>query len=152
MKSWAEEWELASRKSLLQNKDGKHYWLTPPDLMKKLDDEFHFDFDPCPYPRPDDFNGLCVEWGKSNYVNPLFQSPTQWAKKCIQENQKGKTVVLVFPLDKWIHRLIAAGAELRSLGDVRWCAIEDGSPSKTGIGRYTMAFILRGTNGIQTAQ
>ena len=26
------------------------YWLTPPDLFKKLDDEFHFNFDPCPYP------------------------------------------------------------------------------------------------------
>lgn len=44
-------------------KDGKHYWLTPPDLMTRLQDEFHFDFDPCPYPKPPDFDGLNIEWG-----------------------------------------------------------------------------------------
>ncbi len=30
------------------NPDGRHYWLTPPQLFKALDEEFHFDFDPCP--------------------------------------------------------------------------------------------------------
>ena len=37
--------------------DGKHYWLTPDKLMKELNDEFNFDFDPCPYPKPEDFDG-----------------------------------------------------------------------------------------------
>ena len=32
-------------------KDGKHYWLTPPDLMKRLDDRFQFDCDACPMKR-----------------------------------------------------------------------------------------------------
>lgn len=50
--------------------DGKHYWLTPPDLYAQLDAEFHFDFDPCPFPKPDDFDGLTCEWGQRNYVNP----------------------------------------------------------------------------------
>lgn len=44
-------------------KDGKHYWLTPLDTMDDLDKEFHFDFDPCPFPKPDDFDGLIAEWG-----------------------------------------------------------------------------------------
>ena len=48
--------------------DGKHYWLTPPDLYAQLDAEFHFDFDPCPYPKPADFDGLTCEWGNSFYV------------------------------------------------------------------------------------
>jgi hypothetical protein len=49
--------------------DGKHYWLTPPDLYKKLAAEFRFDFDPCPFPKPDNFDGLTCEWGQSSYVN-----------------------------------------------------------------------------------
>lgn len=134
------------------NKDGKHYWLTPPQLMKSLNDEFKFDFDPCPFPKPENFCGLQTEWGQSNYVNPPFGSiiidgkkkgPTAWARKAIEQHAKGKTVVMVYPIDKWIHYLIGAGAELRSLGDVQWLATEDGTPGK-GIGRYTMAFILRG--------
>ena len=42
------------------NKDGQHYWLTPPDLMAELKAEFGFDFDACPYPLPDDFDGLKI--------------------------------------------------------------------------------------------
>jgi hypothetical protein len=27
-------------------RNGKHYWLTPPDLYAELDSQYHFDFDP----------------------------------------------------------------------------------------------------------
>jgi hypothetical protein len=131
--------------------DGKHYWLTPADLLAEMQAEFNFDFDPCPYPRPDDFDGLTTEWGTSNYVNPPFQiiigpdgkkkGVTAWARKAISEYQKGKKVVLVYPLDKWVLRLIDAGAELRNLGDIRWCSTEDGTPG-TGIGKWVAMFIL----------
>src|SRR5580704_19528259 len=97
-------------------KDGKHYWLTPHDLMERLNAEFAFDFDPCPYPLPAGFNGLQIDWGQSNYVNPPFGSflqdgkkkgPTAWARKAIAENQKGKRVVMVYPIDKWVLMLLA---------------------------------------------
>ncbi len=134
------------------NKDGKHYWLTPPDLYQKLNSEFNFDFDPCPYPKPDDFCGLISEWGKSSYVNPPFGSiihegkkkgPTAWAKKAIEEYKKGKDVVLVYPIDKWILMLLEHASEVRNLKDVPWVAIEDGSSGK-GIGRHVACFILKG--------
>src|ERR1700737_442650 len=51
--------------------DGRHYWVTPPDLYPKLNAEFAFNFDPCAYPRPDGFDGLTAEWGKSGFVNAL---------------------------------------------------------------------------------
>ncbi len=130
--------------------DGKHYWLTPPELMKDLGSEFKFDFDPCPYPLPDGFDGLTCDWGKSSYVNPPFGSiihegkkkgPTAWARKAIKEYQKGNKVVLVYPIDKWVLMLMEHASEVRNLKDVKWCATEDGSPGK-GIGRWTACFVL----------
>lgn len=132
--------------------DQKHYWLTPPDLYDQLNKEFNFDFDPCPYPLPDGFDGLTCEWGKSNYVNPPFGSiihngkkkgPTAWIRKAIEENKKGKTVVLVYPVDKWVLMILSViGTEVRNLGDIKWIATEDGSASK-GTGRHIACFILR---------
>ena len=138
--------------------DGKHYWLTPPELYAELNSEFNFDFDPCPYPKPDDFDGLTCEWGASNYVNPPFGSimhqgpndkkpkkkgPTAWMRKAIEESKKGKGVVIVYPVDKWVLMMMdAIGAEnIRNLGDVKWRATEDGSIGK-GTGRHIAAFIL----------
>ena len=49
---------------MTKNRDGlvnSDHWKTPTSLYKKLDDEFHFDFDPCPLHA--DFDGLAVEWG-----------------------------------------------------------------------------------------
>ena len=132
--------------------DGKHYWLTPPDLYSELNAEFSFDFDPCPYPLPDGFDGLTDDWGQSNYVNPPFGSilhngrkkgPTAWARKAIEEHERGNKVVLVYPIDKWVLMLLEAGAEVRNLGDVKWHAIEDGQPGK-GTGRWIAAFVLDG--------
>lgn len=132
--------------------DKKHYWLTPPELYEQLDLEFGFTHDPCPFPLPEGFDGLTQEWGLCNYVNPPFGSimhqgkkkgPTAWARKAIAEKAKGKSTVLVYPIDKWVLMLLAAGAEVRNLGDVRWLATEDGSRGK-GTGRHIAAFILRG--------
>ncbi|WP_028970140.1 DNA N-6-adenine-methyltransferase [Sphingomonas sp. URHD0057] len=134
--------------------DGKHYWLTPLALYADLDAEFHFDFDPCPFPLPEGFDGLTCEWGQSNYVNPPFGSithqgkkkgPTAWVRKAIEECRKGKRVVLVYPVDKWVlmlmREILGDHAHVRNLGDVRWLATEDGSAGK-GTGRHIACFIL----------
>lgn len=134
--------------------DGKHYWLTPPEVMAPLQMEFAFDFDPCPCPLPEGFDGLTCEWGQSNYVNPPFGSivhqgrkkgMTAWVRKALAEHAKGKRVVMVYPIDKWILMLLKAGAEVRNLGDVRWLATEDGSAGK-GTGRHIACFVLNPSN------
>ena len=131
--------------------DGKHYWLTPPELYESLDKEFKFDFDPCPFPLPDKFDGLTCDWKNSNYVNPPFGSiihqgrkkgPTAWVRKSIEENKKGKQVVFLYPVDKWILMMIKAGAKIRNLGDVKWLATEDKTPGK-GSARHIACFILK---------
>lgn len=132
--------------------DQKHYWLTPPDIYNTLNAQYHFDFDPCPFPLPEGFDGLTCEWGKSSYVNPPFGSimhqgkkkgPTAWVRKAIEEQEKGKDVVLVYPVDKWLLMLVKAGAEISNLGDVRWLATEDKSQGK-GTGRHIACFVLKG--------
>jgi hypothetical protein len=130
--------------------DGKHYWLTPPDLYAALDSEFSFTFDPCPFPKPEDFDGLTCDWGASNYVNPPFGSiihdgkkkgPTAWVRKALAEQAKGNRTVFVYPIDKWVLMLLAAGAQVRNLGDVRWLATEDLTQGK-GTGRHIACFVL----------
>ena len=131
----------------------RRYWLTPPDVYAALDAEFHFTFDPCPYPLPDGFDGLTCEWGERNYVNPPFLSIlhdgrmkgfTAWVRKSIEESRKGKLVVLVVPIDKWVLMLLGAmKTRVRNLGDVRWLSVEDGTAGK-GVGRHIGCFILDG--------
>lgn len=144
---------FADNKFHVGAKDGKHYWLTPPELYQTLNDEFKFDFDPCPYPLPDGFDGLTCEWGSSNYVNPPFgailhqgkqKGATAWVRKAIEEYKKGKIVVLVYPIDKWIFMLLNEMnvCKIRNLGDVRWHSIEDHLPGP-GTGRHIACFILQ---------
>lgn len=73
------------------------HWETPPDLYNKLDQEFNFDFDPCPIDPS--FDGLLIEWGNSNFVNPPYTTVLQnaFAKKGLEEYRKGKTVVFLVP-------------------------------------------------------
>ena len=115
------------------------YWLTPPELYSKLDQEFNFDFDPCPNPLPIGFDGLKIEWKNMNYVNPIFRKkdslsgkdgPTSFARKAIQEQQKGKSSFLTLPTQSYVNLLLEAGAELRSLGRVKWLEVETKEPMK----------------------
>jgi len=84
----------------MRNRDGlenNDNWATPNWLYKRLDYEFHFDFDPCPLFH--DFDGLEVEWGSSNYVNPPYNrvDKPKFIKKAYDEWCKGKTCVMLLP-------------------------------------------------------
>ncbi len=111
------------------------FWITPPELYERLDFEFNFDFDPCPCPRPLDYNSLIVPWGKSNYVNPPFNKkdapfggPSSFVRKAIQEQKAGNQSVFVLPLPWNLGLLMAAGAEMRYGGIVRWLDHETRKP------------------------
>jgi len=99
----------------LENNDN---WATPDYLYKELDNEFHFDFDPCPLHA--EFDGLVAEWGKSNYINPPYNrtDKPKFIQKAYEEWQKGKTCVLLLPVatsTKQFHNLILPNAEVRFL-------------------------------------
>ena len=125
------------------------YWLTPPDVYERLNKEFNFDFDPCPCPKPKDHNALKIEWGKCSYLNPPFRKkdgdglgPTAFVRKAIEENKKGKTVVILIPTQSYVNLLLEAGAEVRSMGRVRWLEADTKEPCKSPSPRS--CFILKG--------
>lgn len=115
--------------ALMEGTDDKvGYWLTPPEDMETLRKEFGDLFDPVPFPRPEGWNGLQEDWGRPGsvcYVNPPFEGPntgfSKWARKCIEQAERGRTVVLIYPVLSWLQYLVEAGAEIRPLGHRYWC-------------------------------
>ena len=103
--------------------DKKHYWLTPwsDPVFVKLSEEFgdlsKF-YDPCPYPRPANYDGLRAEWGEKNYVNPPFGSVlvfetdackhetdpvNKYSRTCIHCGEVGTKIGPTF----WVRKAIA---------------------------------------------
>lgn len=127
-------------------------WLIAPEIFDKLNKEFNFDFDPCPYPKPE-WNGLKIEWGSSNWVNPPFRKEDggpiyPWVKKAIEEYKKGKTSVLILQGDFWLAPLIDQKVEIRNLGTIEWINAENGERNKSS--RAALLFILRANKEQQT--
>ena len=99
---------------------------TPKTLYDSLDSEFHFDYDPCPI-NPEglrDFDGLGEWQGTSIFINPPYSNPKIWIEKVVQEQRKGKTIVMLLRVDtstNYFHELVLPNAELRWIrGRVRF--------------------------------
>ena len=81
-------------------------WNTPESIYKKLDAEFHFDYDPCP--EHPSFDGLNIEWGDCNFINPPFSNWQKWVKKGYEQ---------------WIHNklcvfLLAARTDTKAFHEI----------------------------------
>lgn len=81
----------------------KDHWETPPNLHEARRTAYpkHLFYDPCPrYPVED---GLIIDWPLNAiaYVNPPYSRGRQliWAKKCIEQDQRGVKILLLLPFD-----------------------------------------------------
>lgn len=107
--------------------------ITPKDLYDALDKEFHFDFDPCPVGGELTFNGLQVEWGQCNYVNPPFSEISEWLIKGNMEMVKGKRSIFLIPFRSntkyWENYVFPVASEIRLfLQPVKFEGFERGLP------------------------
>ena len=85
---------------------------TPSGFYSQLNNEFNFNFDPCPLKENPDFDGLQTDWGKRCYINPPYGKAIRgWLEKGLSEIQKGNTELAVFLLPaytdvKWFHEVV----------------------------------------------
>jgi site-specific DNA-methyltransferase (adenine-specific) len=100
-------------------KPSHNNWSTPAYLYDELNAEFSFTFDPCPLNHNlYEWDGLEVDWGKSNFVNPPYDRKGKEAfiNKAHQEQLKGNLSVMLLPVStstKIFHGVILPNAEVR---------------------------------------
>lgn len=84
-------------------------WKTPQWIL----DMFEGYFDPCPLNDNPVIDGLKIDWKDKTYVNPPYSKPLPWVEKAIEENKKGKRIVMLLNVDtstKWFRLLNEANA------------------------------------------
>lgn len=68
-------------------------WATPKYIYDQAMEKGMFD--PCPLLSSVD--GLNIEWGEINFVNPPYSNLKAWIEKSIEQSKKGKKVLLLIP-------------------------------------------------------
>jgi hypothetical protein len=108
----------------------KQNWETPAGIYSDLNDEFGFDFDPCP-PHPT-FDGLEIEWGKRNFVNPPYNRIKDWIAKGYAEHLKKKLCVFLIPSrtdTRWWHDYVMKANEIRFIkGRLKFQGAKNSAP------------------------
>ena len=111
-------------------------WQTPREVIRSLEQEFGMLCDPCPSNHT--FDGLKVEWGPVNFVNPPYgRKIGAWIKKGFEEAQKGKTVIFLIPSrtdTAWWQDYIMKAQEIRFIrGRLKFGDSKNGAPFPSAI-------------------
>ena len=118
-------------------------WYTPMDFFKLLNDEFHFNLDPCATSENHkcdtyftrEIDGLSQKWGGYRvFCNPPYgRGIGDWVKKAYEESQEPNTlVVMLIPArtdTKWFHNYIYGKAEIRFIkGRLKFGGCKNAAP------------------------
>lgn len=90
------------------------HWSTPKEVYEALDNEFHFDFDPCPLRSG--FDGLeRANWGERNFINPPYGNIKAWMKRIYEMGQYNLCVALIPSRTdtRWWHDYVMKATEIR---------------------------------------
>ena len=130
------------------NKSKTDDWRTPTYIYIQFMQAGYFD--PCPLHS--EFDGLSIEWGKNNFVNPPYGDLKTWINKAIKEARKNKNVILLIPSrtdTKAFHELYKFGCEFTFI--IGRLCFNDESPAPfpsvliklVGDGKNTMKYCKR---------
>lgn len=107
-------------------------WRTPSQVLEVLNQEFSFDFDPCPLGSQTAFVEV---WGRSVFVNPPYSDIRRFLDKAVFEIRSGRTSVAVFLVPsrtdtKWWHEVvIPLSREVRFIrGRLRFNGVKQNAP------------------------
>ena len=80
--------------------DPSDNWETPKYFYDELNKEFHFDYDPCPINEGEitpDNDGLLIEWGESNFINPPYSQKLKegFVKRAVNDFSDRLNVFLI---------------------------------------------------------
>lgn len=127
------------------------HWETPSWLYWQLNKEFKFTLDPCPLNST--FDGLSIEWGRSNFINPpynRFDKP-KFIQKAFDEFNSGKSSVLLIPSVTGtiqFHEIIKPFAQVRFIkGRVAFKGFNSkGEYATTGKGKHDSMIVIFNEN------
>jgi site-specific DNA-methyltransferase (adenine-specific) len=120
-------------------------WKTPPEVYERLDEEFLFDFDPCPLDgEKDGLATLFVSWvGRRVFCNPPYGPGI---KKWLERGLEAEVAVFLLPArtdTRWFHEVVLPKArEIRFIrGRLKFGMAKNSAPFPS------MVVILGGENG-----
>ena len=136
-----------------RNLDHSDNWETPSYLYDELNQEFNFNFDPCPLHYgeiPKEKDGLLIDWKERNFINPPYSRKLKEAfvKKALEESNKGKLCVLLLPVSTstiLFHEYILPNAkEIRFLkGRVKFIGYNSkGEKVKNKVGMHDSMIVI----------
>ena len=106
--------------------DREQIFLTPPEILERYAEWM----DPCPHPRPQDFDGLQIDWAERTFVNPPWGNIRPWVEKALVECDKGCSIDMLIaakPTTRVFHDLIFPNAAVEWIkGRVPYLRVRDG--------------------------
>ena len=116
-------------------------WATPKEVFNELNNEFRFDIDVastdqnalCKRHFTASENGLIQDWGGcSVWCNPPYSQVGRWVRKCYEERNNAKSIVLLIPSrtdTRWFHEFIYGVAEVRFIkGRLKFSGSKNSAP------------------------
>jgi site-specific DNA-methyltransferase (adenine-specific) len=140
---------LRFMKELQGTRDSDNY-ATPIKFYSRLNNEFQFDYDPCPLRS--EIDGLKTEWNGAIYCNPPYSNIEPFIKKGLSEMLlfNARVIVYLIPVrsdTKYWHELIMKHADEIRFVKGRLNFNESKSPAPFPV--CLVVFRLQGNTGLK---